>query len=190
MTQFEYVTTLASFIVAFGVSRLLAGWVRQYLCRKETPTYPLQLAVSALILFALLQNTWAMWLFRNATWTFGHFLLLILVQLALVGASALIHPPPDYSSSIRDYYFEVRKAVYGLCVVWITSGAILDMFFMMTVPGDLPYGLMFSIRGVAFLVFVFMAWSGRSSHHWAGLTVAGVIQFLWILGITYNPVAA
>jgi len=58
MAQFEYVTTLASFIVAFGVARLLAGWVRQYLERNETPVYPLQVAISALLLVSLLQNTW------------------------------------------------------------------------------------------------------------------------------------
>jgi hypothetical protein len=114
LDHFEYVTTLAAFIVAFGVSRLLAGWVQQFTHRSRTPIYPLQLAVSGLMLIALLQNTWAMWFARDVIWTFGSFLLMLLTQLALVGASALIHPPLDHPSSVRDHYFEVRQATFGL----------------------------------------------------------------------------
>jgi len=33
-------------------------------------------------------------------------------------------------------------------------------------------GLMYSNLGMAFLVFVFMAWSDLHFHHWAGFTVA------------------
>jgi hypothetical protein len=51
---------------------------------------------------------------------------------------------------------------------------------------ELPIGLMYSIRGVALLVFVFMAWSDRQSHHWAGFTVAALIQIAWILGVSYS----
>lgn len=180
MTQFEYITTLASFIVAFGVSRVLAGWVQQFIRRRESPIYPLQLAVSALMLLALLQNSWAMWLARKADWTFLSFLLLILLQLALVGALALINPPADHASSIRDHYFDVRKAAFGLCAAWITLGGIFDGINPLTsaqpLNPDLPYGLMYSIRGVALLVFGFMAWSDRESHHWAGFSVAALIQ--------------
>jgi len=73
LTQFEYVTTLASFIVAFGVSRVLAGWVHQFVRRREARIYPLQLAVSALMLLALLQNSWAIWLARNLQGRSGPF---------------------------------------------------------------------------------------------------------------------
>lgn len=110
MAQFEYVTALVSFVVAFGVSRLLAGWARQYVFRVQTPMYALQVAASALMLVGLLQSTWAFWWARDVPWTFGTFFLMLLTQLALVGASALIHPPVDRSSSIRDYYFDVRPA--------------------------------------------------------------------------------
>jgi len=153
LTQFEYVTTLASFIVAFGVSRVLAGWVHQFVRRRETPIYPL--------------------------------------QLAIVGASALINPPPGHPSSIRDYYFDVRKAVFGLCAAWIILGGIFDVVgtWIVSLPlnPDLPYGFMFSIRGVALLVFAFMAWSDRESHHWAGFIVAALIPIGWIPGVSYHP---
>ena len=113
------------------------------------------------------------------------------MQLAIVGASALVNPPPDHTSSIRDHYFDTRKAVFGLLAVWIALGAIFDSIgrFASTRPlnPDLPIGLMYSIRGVALVVFVFMAWSDRESRHWAGFTVAALLQIAWILGVSYHP---
>jgi hypothetical protein len=48
---------------------------------------------------------------------------------------------------------------------------------------------MFTVRGVAIVTFAFMAQSDRPSHHWAGCAVLAVIQILWILGFSNNPVA-
>jgi len=192
LTHFEYVTTLLSFVVAFGVSRLLAGWVQQYLRRSQSPVDTLQVAVSFMLLIALLQNTWAMWAARDAIWTFGTFLLLVFNLLALVGASALIHPPPDHPSSNRDYYFEVRHAVFGLCAAWVILGGILDAVGLALGPPDrpdLPYGTMFSLRGVAALTFGFMAWSDRPALHWACLAVSAALQLAWILGVSNSPAA-
>jgi len=117
MSHFEYVMTLASFVIAFGVARLLGGWARQYALRNRVPVYPLQVAVSVLLLVALLQNAWAFWIGRDVTWTFGAFLLMLTSQLALVGAASLIHPPESYTSGMQNYYFEVQKALFGLCAV-------------------------------------------------------------------------
>jgi hypothetical protein len=141
------------------------------------------------MLLALLQNTWAMWLAREVTWTFGTFLLLVLLQLGLVGASALINPLPGHSSSIRGHYFEMRKAVFGLCAAWVTLGGILDFVLAVTHPdlAGLPYGLMYAFRGAAFLVFVIMAWSDRPSHHWASFAVLSVLQIGWVLSVSYDP---
>jgi len=116
--------------------------------------------VSALILIALLQNAWAMWFARDVVWTFGTFLLYVFTVLALVGASALVHPPLDHPSSIRDHYFDVRRAVFGLCAAWIALGGIMDFIVAVNWPDPIvmPYGIMFTVRGVALLTFALMAW--------------------------------
>jgi hypothetical protein len=146
-------------------------------------------AVSALLLIGLLQNAWAMWLARDVIWTFGTFLLYVFTVLALVGASALVHPPLDHPSSTRDHYFEVRPAVFGLCAAWIILGGIMDFIGAVNTPGPavMPYDLMFTVRGVAILTFAFMAWSDRPSHHWAGCAVSAVIQIVWVLGVSNSP---
>ncbi len=166
MSEFEYVTTLAAFIIAFGVSRVPSGWVQQFVRRRETPVFPLQLAISGLMLLALLQNTWAIFLAQGADWTFLSFLILIFMQLSIV----------------------------GLLIAWMILGGLFDALghLLMDVPlnRDLPFGLMYSIRAVAVTVFALMAWSARESHHWVGFIVAFLIQIIWIVGVSYNPVAA
>ena len=187
MAQFEYVTTLASFIVAFGVARLLAGWVRQYLECNETPVYPLQVAVSALLLVSLLQNAWSMWIAHDIVWTFGTFSLLIVSNLALVGACSLIHPPVTHSGSTQEYYFGVRRAVFGLSAVWIVIGASMDWILVSSLPIELPLGIMYNFRLLALCLFVFLMWSPRPSHHWFGFAVAVTLQVGWILAVSYDP---
>jgi hypothetical protein len=180
---------LVSFVVAFGVARLLAGSARQYVFRAQTPIYPLQVSVSALLLVGLLQSTWAFWFARDLVWTFGSFLLMLLTQLSLLGAAALIHPPVDHSSSIRDYYFDVRRAVFGLCAAWIILGGITDFVFLRSgfYPPEIPFDVVVTFRTVALGIFVLMTWSNRPVLHWAGLAMAAVLQFVWILGISNNP---
>jgi len=189
---FEFATTLASFVIAFGVSRLLAGWVAQVAPRSRTTPYPLQMAVSVFILIALLQAAWAMWLSREVIWTFGLFLLLLFPKLALVGAAGLIHPPNDWPASVRDYYFEARKKVCGLCVVWVAGGAMGEIVLRGEVPEpvSVPWAdfvISSAIRCLAIAVLLFMAWSDRPSHHWAALGFGATLLILFTFLSTNAP---
>ena len=186
MSHFEYVMTLASFVIAFGVARLLGGWARQYALRHQTPSYLLQVAVSVLLLVALLQNAWAFWFARVITGTFATFLLMLTSQLALVGAASLIHAPDGYTSGMRDYYFEVRKAVFGLCAVWVVLGGILDYVYIDALPGVLSFGIMFAFRVMGLLIFLYMAWSDSAAQHWAGITALSMLQVGWVLTVSEN----
>jgi len=187
MSHFEYVMTLASFVIAFGVARLLGGWARQYALRKRTPSYLLQVAVSVLLLVALLQNAWSFWFARVVTWTFGTFLLMLTSQLALVGAASLIHPPDSYTSGMRDYYFEVRKAVFGLCAVWVVLGGMLDYIYINSLSSALPLDVMFTFRAMGLLIFLYLAWSNRAAHHWVGMAALALLQVGWVLIVSNKP---
>jgi len=186
MSHFEYVMMLASFVIAFGVARLLGGWARQYAFRSRSRAYPLQVAVSALLLVALLQNAWAFWSARVITWTFATFLLMLASQLALVGSASLIHPPDGYTSGIRDYCFEVRTAVFGLCAVWIVLGGILEVIYIDSLSSALPFNVMFAFRAVGLMAFLYMAWSDRAAHHWVGIVVLVLLQAGWVLTVSNN----
>jgi hypothetical protein len=67
----------------------------------------------------------------------------------------------------------------------------MDLFLNLAVPGPavLPLGVMFTVRGIAILTFVFMAWSDRPSHHWAGFAVSAMLQLAWILEVSNSPAA-
>ena len=125
---------------------------------------------------------------RDVVWTFGHFLLLMLAQLALVGASALIQPPPDHSTSIRDYYFETRHAVFGLLSAWVIIGGIWETVLSNeALVSGVPLAVLLTIRAVAVLPFAFLAWSNRPSHHWVGYAALALLQIVWVLQVTYSP---
>jgi hypothetical protein len=188
--QFEYVTTLVSFVVAFGVARLLAGWARQYALRAQTRIYPLQVAASALLLIALLQSTWAFWIYRDITWTFLTFLGMLLTQLALVGASALIHPPDGHFSSIRDYYFDVRHAVFGLTAAWLALGGVLAFFLRPSITVVASFEDVVAIRAASLCIFAVLAWSDRPAYHWVGFAALAALQIWFIVSFTYDPTAA
>jgi len=138
------------------------------------------------LLVALLQNAWAFWFARDIAWTFGTFLLMLASQLALVGAATLIHPPDSYTSGLRDYYFEVREAVFGLCAVWIVLGGILDYVYINSLSSELPFGVMFAFRAMGLLIFSYLAWSDRVAHHWVGIGALVMLQVGWVLTVSNN----
>ena len=90
MSQFEYITVLTSFVVAVGVSQLISGWGRLYLNRATAPPYPLQIVASALLLIGLLQSLWGYWGFRDVSWDFGRFLVVLAPLLPLVGGGLMV----------------------------------------------------------------------------------------------------
>ena len=42
----------------------------------------------------------------------------------------------NHSGSIQDYYFDVRRAVFGLCALWIVIGASMDWILVSSLPTE------------------------------------------------------
>ncbi len=186
MDQFSYVTLLVSFVVAFGVSSLLAGWARQYVQRAQTKIYPLQIAASALLLVALVQSTWTFWFYRGVAYTFVTFFLALMIALTQVGAAALILPPRGGTENMRDYYFGVRRAVYGLLGAWIVLGGVQEIVTIGVVSPIAPVGVLVAFRGGA----VGLCRDGLvepSRRHWGALAVLALLQIGWIATVSSNP---
>jgi len=181
LSQFEYITVLTSFVVAFGVSQLLAGWGRLYLNRANAPPYPLQLAASVLLLIALLQSLWGYWNFRDVEWDFGRFLVVLAPLLPLVGAAYLILPSgaPGTSSNPREHYLAVHRVIFGLLAVWVLLGTVTEFVL---VEAQLHEGQVFRLVAVALLFALGM--TSRPALHWVGLVGLGSLQALFVLFVT------
>ncbi|GEM_PF-4535204 len=56
MDHFEYITMVVSFVTAFAVSQILAGWARQWAYRETQSIYPLHTVSSILFLVPLVRS--------------------------------------------------------------------------------------------------------------------------------------
>ena len=123
--------------------------------------------------------------------TFGTFLGMLLTQLALVVASTLIHPPDSHFSSIRDYYFDVRHAVFGLAAAWVVLGGVLDSFILRpSITVVASFEVVLAFRAASLCIFAVMAWSDRPAHHWVGLAALAALQIGFVVSVSNDPTAA
>ena len=184
MSQFELVITLVSFFIAFGVSKLLSGWKTQFLRKDEVSVYPLQTAYSLLALLAMLQNAWATWMWHDVEWTFLTFVLLVLSNISIVAAAALILPDDADEKDLKDYYYRVQVPFYIFCALWLFFGGLMETALMEQSRSPIPLPLMLSIRGIAIVLFVCLVFTKRPVFHWVGWAVCFALQIGWIIGVS------
>ena len=179
MSRFEYVTVLMSFVVAFGVSELLAGWGRQYLHRGEARPFPLQMVASVLLLVALLQSVWGYWGFREVAWGFGGFLLALSPLLCLVGAAYLLFPPASSDVPAEQHYFSVSRAIFVLLAAWVALGTVAEWALVETSfhPGQV-------VRLVAVPMLIGLGFAERPALHWIGFAALAVLQAIFVGTVT------
>jgi len=66
-------------------------------------------------------------------------------------------------------------------------GGLLDYIYINSLSSQLPIGIMFAVRSIGLVVFVYMAWSNRAAHHWVGMAVLVMLQVGWVLAVSNNP---
>jgi hypothetical protein len=181
VSRFEYVTVLMSFVVAFGVSEILAGWGRQFLERDRVRPYPLQLFASFLLLILLLQSLWGYWNFRDVHWTFPRFLAVLAPLLVLSSVTFLITPSLRGKAEVlvRDHYLGTRRVVFLLLAACVALGTVAEVI---VVDPRLHVGQ--AIRGVAVVLFCWLAVTRNEGVHWAVLCLLLVLQAVFIGSVT------
>ena len=181
MSQFEFVLVLMSFVVAFAISEILAGWGRQFAERDHVKPSGLQLMASALLLLALVQGLWGYWSYRDLDWTLGRFLIAFLPLLVLSTSAFFITPHISDRgvSDAREHYMRVRSVLFTLLSAYV----ILNTLTEWTLSGLVPHGGQ-AIRPVAIAIFVALAVSRDPRIHWAGLTILLILQAAFALMVT------
>ena len=157
------------------MSQLLSGWGRLYLGRKTKAPYPLQVTASGLLLLALLQSIWGYWGFREVSWDFWRFLIVLAPLLPLVGAAYIVLPPasgdPSAAPSPRDHYYDVHRALFILLAAWVALGTIAELTL---VEPRLHFGQ--GLRFVGVVLLVALGFTTRPMLHWWGLAVIAVFD--------------
>jgi len=166
MNPFDYLTVLVSIVMGLAIANVLAGIATVMHARDRINAYWPPIAWAIWLFVVEVQHWWAEWgVHETQHWTFGVFLLEILVPVDLFLLSSLVLPPRDEGDRLDLYawYFRNRGWFFAL------------MFFLpiLALAEELARtGRIWSPVNLAFLIaFAVVAaigylWKSRRVHEW------------------------
>ena len=83
MSGFEFVLVLYAIISGLGISDILSGWGEQVRARRHFSPYPLQMALSFLLMYYGISILWSFWTFRDLNWTFSLYIAFAIIPLVI-----------------------------------------------------------------------------------------------------------
>lgn len=144
MSLFEYVMVAFSLVLSTSVMRIADGLAHAFGVRPRHWLYIGQLGVA---LAANVTAFWNYWSFREADWSFPHFVLAMAGPVSLyAGTCTLVPREPDSIASIEDHSSGVRRRFYRFLALWAVLIATTA-----TVLVDLP--LRHPARGAELVTF-------------------------------------
>lgn len=194
MSGFEFVLVLYAIISGLGISDILSGWGEQVRARHRISPYPLQMAVSFLLMYFGITVLWSFWTFRDINWTFSHYIVFAIIPLIISLASRIIRVDTSVGSlSPKDQYFLVAPAVFIL----MSCVPIVIMLFshwssLREQLPDRPEGrelLVLNIYRVSIAVgLLYVASSKRVIIHWVGLGAIFLTVVLLSIRLTIREI--
>jgi hypothetical protein len=172
MSGFEFVLVLYAIIVGLGISDILKGWGEQIRVRHRMAAYPLQLALSLMLMIYGITYLWAMWTFRDIVWTFNLYAAMAVIPLAISLASRVARVDTSAGAPpARDQYFRNAKPVFILMA--LAPAMLILLSFLSPVrdsvlnPPNLAW--LTALRVVIFAGILYVAWSRNEKVHWVGI---------------------
>jgi len=153
MSTFEYLAIAFSLILSFAGMRIVEGLAA---AAEPGRRYWVHLSLTSLHLVAILGMFWSFLAFRDVTWTFPSFVLVLLgPSLYYFLACTLMPRNPSQIASWRDHFFSIRRRfwiailIYGLTVQTVAS-LVLDWSWFD--PSRAPSGaaIALSTAGIVF----------------------------------------
>lgn len=183
MSGFEFVLVLYAIIVGLGISDILAGWGEQIRARHRNSAYPLQIALSFVLMVYGISYLWAMWTFRDAVWTFNLYAAMAVIPLVISLASRVVRlDTAEGAPSPRNQYLQNSGPVFLLLSVVPVALILLSLTSTVreSVPNPPDLVSLTLLRLTVFGGMLFLAWSKSEKVHWVGL----VVLFLVVMTIS------
>ena len=194
MSGFEFVLVLYAIISGLGISDILSGWGEQVRARHRISPYPLQIAVSFLLMYFGISILWSFWTFRDINWTFLHYITFAILPLIIALASRIIRVDTSVGSlPPRDQYFLVAPAIFILmsCVPLVLV-LFSQWSSLQEQLADRPQGrelVLLTIYRVSISVgLLYVAWSKKVSVHWIGVCVIFLTVALLSVRLTVREI--
>ena len=178
MTLFEYISIANSLVFSFAALRLVAGLPHAI---DPTRRYSVHLFYVFFIMFATAAAFWAQWSLREVNWNFLLFLLILGGPAVIYFmACTLIPDQPSSVLSWRDYFFSVRRNLFGGLCLWALFQVVASTL-LLHIPLLHPYRLV--QLGLLTLGVAGLASNSPSGHRliliWAAVVmIVGTFVFL------------
>ena len=185
MSQFEFVLVFISLVVAFGVSDILSSWGEQVRLRRQIRHYALHTAWSVLLLIAMMQVWWSLWILRDRMeWTFVEYMVLMLPYLTLALMAYIMTPKfDDEEKDIKRYYFDNSRWIFALGAFYLAAWMTFS-YAVLGNPIDEP-GSLYRFTGLL-LMLALSAWKNERFHV-AAVVLAYLLMVAW-LAVTVLPI--
>jgi hypothetical protein len=119
MPGYQHVVVVMSIVLGLTITQLLKGIAQLYRARARVRTYWIHWGWVGLLLVFSLLLWWTFWNYREISeWSFFRFVLYLSPVVTLFYLTAIVIPDPsDTVTSLRDYYFANRVALFGTFAV-------------------------------------------------------------------------
>ena len=167
MTLFEYLAIAFSLVCSFTALRLLAGLPH---AAQPGRRYWVHFSFACAQLLVTVVVFWIFWSYRDTTWTFPRFLL-VLSSPALIyfNTCTLIPENPPSVESWNTYYYSVRRRFFIGQVVWVLVVAVGT-----TVMLQLPWAHPARLSQSAFLLIFCVGAVSDSRRIHSGLALCSI----------------
>jgi hypothetical protein len=194
MSGFEFVLVLYAIIAGLGISDILTGWGEQVRVRHRMPAYPLQLAVSFLLMYFAISFLWSLWTYHDAQWTFSLYITMASLPLLISLASRIIRVDTSMEApTAREQYFLVARPIFlilaCLPIIIIVIAFTTNLNEMSpNAPQGMQFYLLVVFRVLLCLGMFYVSWSRKVSVHWIGVSVMFLAIVLLNMRLTVRSI--
>ena len=187
MSGFEFVLVLYAILAGLGISDILSGWGEQVRARHRFSAYPLQIALSFLLIYFGISFLWSLWTFRGLHWTFLLYVTIAIIPIIISLASRIVRVDTSIEApSARDQYFLVARPVFILlsCIpvlIMLLSFTTAIREYVPNRPEAMELVLLTIYRISISVGLLYVAWSKKASVHWIG--IGALFLTILLLGI-------
>lgn len=194
MSGFEFVLVLYAIISGLGISDILSGWGEQVRARRHFSPYPLQIALSFLLMYFGISILWSFWTFRDINWTFSLYIAFAIIPLLISLASRIIRVDTSVGSlPARDQYFLVAPPIFIIMAsVPLMIVLLSQLSFLQEQVPNRPEGrelILLTIYRISISVgLLYVAWSKRAFVHWIALGAVFLTVVLLSIRLTIREI--
>jgi hypothetical protein len=177
MTIFEYVSVMASIILALGIAQLLTGLGRLLVSESRRRPYWVHSSWLVTLALAHVQVWWQLWFRYNVpTLRFSQFVF-VLAGPATRFLAAFVLMPGGFPQDAESHFYRVRRPFFAVVFLAVLSSALGPFFHDLVLPAGIRAAELLAL-GLAALGFLS---SDRRLHcalAVASLAFAGVSLFV------------